>query len=128
MDQEQFLSECGKSYPEAFAALAYFRQSIQQRCKPVVQKRIQEFANVLGIPVKELRVIGYAEPDKLGAAVSDVIYLGVQAKPSEELYLYFCLRWNRKPDVTPLRLVISIWPNNAQKRVRIPRVQLAFDW
>jgi hypothetical protein len=121
MNQKQFLSECGKSYPEVIAAMAYFRQSIQQQCKPVVQKRIPEFAEVLGIPVKALKIMEYAQPDKLGAAVSDEICLGLQAKRSDDLFLYFYLNWSRKPDEywSPLSIVISIWLKDGQKREKL---------
>jgi hypothetical protein len=98
MNQEQFLRECGKSYPEAMAALAYFRRSVQQQCIPVVQKYLKEFAEVLGVAHKDLKLTEYADPDRPTPAFSGVFSLGWQAKRSDDLYLYFFLCWVGKPD------------------------------
>ena len=89
MNQKEFISQCAKTYPEVMAALAYFRQSIQQECKPVIQKRINEFAGVLGVPHEDLKLSEYAWPDKPALAHNDEFELGWQAKRADNLYLYF---------------------------------------
>ena len=118
MNQQQFLQECGKSYPDAMAALGFFRQLVQQRFKAVVQAHITELAEVLGIPRQDLKLLAYANPDKPAMAVSEEVCLGCQAKRSENLDLYFCLYWNREPDEdsAPLGVVISVWIKDRNKR------------
>lgn len=118
MNQDQFLRECGKSYPEAMAALGYFRTSILQQCKPVVQKRIREFAEILGVSAQDLKLTEYIEPDRPLPTVPDKISLGWQAKRSEDLYLYFYLCWTRETveDSDPLSIVIAIWIKDRKKR------------
>jgi hypothetical protein len=118
VSQEEFLRECGKSYPEAMSALAYFRQAIQQQCKAVVQQRIDGFAEILGVSPWNLKLTEYAEPDNPKLTAWDETNLGWQAKRSDDLYLYFYLCWTRQPDkdVAPLSVRISIWIKDREKR------------
>jgi hypothetical protein len=118
MNQQQFLLECGKSYPDAMAALAYFRQLVQQRCKPVVDQRLQEIGEILGVPRQDLKLLEHANPDKPAAAVPDQVELGWKAKRAENLYLYFYLYWLREPeeDSAPLGVAITIWIKDGNKR------------
>jgi hypothetical protein len=118
MNQEQFLFECGKSYPEAMVALGYFRQLVQQQCKPVVEKRLEELSEVLNVSRQSLRLIEYAEPDRLLSTPSEYLSVGWQAKRAENLYLYFYLSWVRKPedDSGPLGVAITIWVRDNGKR------------
>ena len=116
-DQEQFLPECGKSYPEAMVALGYFRQLVQRQCKPVVEKRLKELSEVLNVSHQSLRLIPYAEPDKLVSTLSEYFSVGWQAKRAENLYLQFYLSWVRKPedDSGPLGVAITIWVSDNRK-------------
>ena len=93
MNQEQFLSECGESYPEAMAALGYFRQLVQQRCKAVVAKRLKELSDLLGVAHRSLKLIKYADPDRPISTPSEYLNVGWQAKRAEDLYFYFYLSW-----------------------------------
>ncbi len=116
-DQEQFLLECGKSYPEAMVALGYFRQLVQQQCKPVVEKRLKELSEVLNVSHQSLKLIKYAEPDQLASTLSEYFSVGWQAKRAENLYLQFYLSWVRKPedDSGPLGVAITIWVSDNRK-------------
>jgi len=118
MNQQQFIRECGKSYPEAMAALGYFRQLVQQQCDPVVQKRIKELGKVIGVPHEDLRVTEYTNPDRPGPTIAEQVSLGLLARRSENLYLYFYLYWFREPDEywTPLGVAIDIWIKDQSKR------------
>jgi len=119
MNQEQFLSECGKSYPEAMVALGYFRQLVQQQCKPVVEKRLKELSEVLNVSRQSLsRPIEYAEPDRPVSTPSEYLNVGWQAKRADNLYLYFYLSWVRKPedDSGPMGVAITIWVKDNGKR------------
>lgn len=118
MDQAQFLRECGKSYPEAMAALAHFRELVQQECKTIVARRIEEFCRTLSVSRRDLRILAYAEPDLPVAVLPDNLYLGCQAKRSENLYLTFYLYWDLKPeeDSASVGVGISIWIADAKKR------------
>jgi hypothetical protein len=117
MNQQQFLQECGKSYPEALAALGYFRQLVLQRCNTVVQKRIQELGEVLGVPHQELKLLEYARPDRIVSDVPDEVILGWRAKRLENFHLYFYLSW-RQPDedYAPIGIVIGIWIKDRNKQ------------
>jgi hypothetical protein len=118
MNQEQFLCECGKSYPEAMAALGHFRQLIQQRCKAVVEKRLKELGDVLGVSHRSLRLIKYADPDRPVSTPSEYLNVGWQAKRAEDLIFYFYLSWVPKPedDSEPLGVGISLWVKDDGKR------------
>jgi hypothetical protein len=119
MNQEQFLSECGKSYPEAMVALGYFRQLVQQQCKPVVEKRLKELSEVLNVSHQSLsRPYEYAEPDRPVSTPSEYLNVGWQAKRADNLYLYFYLSWVRKPedDSGPMGVAITIWVKDNGKR------------
>jgi len=117
MNQELFLSECGKSYPEAMVALGYFRQLVRQRCKPVVEKRLKELSDVLNVSRQSLKLIPYAEPDQLVSTLLEYFNVGWQAKRAENLYLQFYLSWVRKPedDSGPLGVAITIWVSDNRK-------------
>ena len=117
-DQEQFLLECGKSYPEAMVALGYFRQLVQQQCKPVVEERLKELSESLNVSRQSLKLIEYAEPDRPVSTLSEYLSVGWQAKRAENLYLQFYLCWVPKPedDLGPLRVGISIWVKDNRKR------------
>jgi len=118
-DQEQFLLECGKSYPEAMVALGYFRQLVQQQCKPVVEKRLKELCEVLNVSRQSLsRPFAYAEPDRPVSTPSEYLSVGWQAKRAENLYLQFYLSWVPKPedDSGPLGVAITIWVKDNGKR------------
>ena len=116
MNQEQFLFECGKSYPEAMVALGYFRQLVQRQCKPVAKKHLKELSEVLNVS-QSLRLIPYAEPDKLVSTLPEYFNVGWQAKRAENLYLQFYLSWVRKPedDSGPLGVAINIWVSDNRK-------------
>ena len=119
MNQERFLIECGKSYPEAMVALGYFRQLVQQQCKPVVEKRLKELSEVLNVSHQSLsRPYEYAEPDRPVSTPSEYLNVGWQAKRADNLYLYFCLSWVRKPedDSGPMGVAITIWVKDNGKR------------
>lgn len=118
MNQEQFLRECGKTYPEAIAAIAYFRESVQQKCRPVIDKRISELAKVLGVAGADLKLIRYAAPDSPTSVIRSPLNLGWQAKRSDNLSLYFYLCWDREPDdySAPLAVAISIWVKDGKKQ------------
>jgi hypothetical protein len=122
MNQEQFLHECSKTYPEAMAALGYFRQLIQEQCKTVVEKRLGEFAKAIGI-AQDLKLVEYAAPDRPVPNALNATDLGWQARPSDELYLYFYLRWTRPPDDDSARMsvVIAIWLKDRGKRELLAR-------
>jgi hypothetical protein len=116
MNQQLFLSECGKSYPEVIAALAYFRQSIYQQCKPVVQKRIKEFAKALGVPHEKLKLSEYAWPDSYVPTDLTEMGLGWKARRSQDLCLFFYLCWDLNPESSvPLSVVISFWIKDSMK-------------
>lgn len=118
MNQEQFFDECGRSYPEAMAALGYFRELVQQRCKTAVEKHLKELSDALGVSHQSLRLMAYAEPDRPTASASEFLNVGWQAKRAENLYLYFYLSWVPKPedDSGPLGVGITIWVKDAEKR------------
>lgn len=118
MEQQQFLRECGRSYPYVMAAVAYFRQLVQKQYKEVVQRRIEEFAEVIGLSRKDLKLTEYLYPAKPTPISSEPIYLGLQAKRQEDLYLYFYSYWSPEPeeDSAPQGVGIDIWIKNASKR------------
>jgi hypothetical protein len=118
MNQQQFLQECGKSYPEAMAALGFFRQSVLQSCKTVIHKRISDLGEVLCISDQDLKLLEHARPDKPMSAVPDQVELGWKAKRSEDLYLYFYLCWLREPDegYAPIGVAIAIYIKDRNKR------------
>ena len=118
-DQEQFLVECGKSYPEAMVALGYFRQLVQEQCKLVVEKRLKEFCEALNVSRESLSEPStYSEPYELVSAPREYFSVGCRAKRSENLYLEFYLSWVPKPedDLGPLGVGISIWVSDKGKR------------
>jgi hypothetical protein len=117
MNQQQFLRECGKSYPEAVAALGYFRQLVRQQCERVVQKRIKDLGKVIGVSPQDLKITEYSDPDWLDSAVADQVSLGLQARRSESLYLYFYLYWLHEPEEgsAPLGVAIDIWINRSKR-------------
>lgn len=118
MNQQEFLQECGESYPEAMAALGFYRQLVQRDCETVSKKRIQELCDVLGVSLQDLKWLEYAKPDKPSFVIPDEVALGCLAKRSENLYLYFCLSWPSEPDedCTPVGIVIDIWIKDRKKR------------
>jgi|SRR5579863_919296 len=118
MNQEQFLCECGKSYPEAMAALGYFRQLVQKQCKAVVEKRLKELSDVLSVSHKSLKLIEYAEPDRPVSTPSEHLNVGWQAKRADNLYLYFYLYWVPTPEDAsePLGVGITFWVKDGRKR------------
>jgi hypothetical protein len=120
-EQEQFLLECGKSYPEAMVALGYFRQLVQRQCKPVVEKRLKEVCEVLNVSRQSLSrpyPSEYVDPDRPVSTPSEYLSVGWQAKRADNLYLYFYLSWVRKPedDSGPLGVAITIWVSDKGKR------------
>ena len=117
-DQEQFLLECGKSYPEAMVALGYFRQLVHKQCKPVVEKRLKELSEVLNVSHQSLKLIEYVYPDGPVSTPSEYLDVGWQAKRADNLYLYFYLSWVPKPedDSGPLGVAITIWVKDKGKR------------
>ncbi|MCX6624328.1 MAG: hypothetical protein NTY38_25350 [Acidobacteria bacterium] len=117
MNEQQFLLECGKSYPDAMAALGYFRQLVQRQCEAVVRKRTQELCEVLGISSQDLKLQEHASPDKLSPAVQDVVELGWKARRAENLWLRFYLYWQREPDEgsEPLGVGICVWIRDRNK-------------
>jgi hypothetical protein len=122
MEQQQFLRECGKSYPEVWAALAYFRQLVQRQCETVVQKRIKEFCNVLAVSDKHLELKEYAYPDSpVPARLDHLKCLGWTARPSDNLHIYSYMYWDPKPEEgsTPLGVGIEIWIKNGSKRKQL---------
>jgi len=100
------------------AALAYFRQLAQSKCKAVVQGRIEEFAEVLGVSHKDLKLTEYAYPAKPTPNSSEPIYLGYQAKRLENLYLYLYSYWPTKPgdDSAPQGVGIDLWIKGSKRR------------
>jgi hypothetical protein len=62
MNEQQFLRECGKPYPEAIAAMAHFRQLVQQQFDPVARKRTKELGKILSVSYDDLIWKEYAYP------------------------------------------------------------------
>jgi hypothetical protein len=112
MSEEQFLRECGKSYPEAMAALAHFRQVVLKQCEPVVRDGIRELGKVLGVPADSLKLTKYADPEKLVPNNETQYELGWIAKRSENLEICFYVYWYSEQ----LGVAIHFWIKDSGKQ------------
>jgi hypothetical protein len=109
MEQQKFLSECAKSYPEVMAAVAYFRQAVQKQCKDVVHTRIKELCKVLHVSDQDLKLNEYAKPDRpVPACLDDYHWIGWKATPSDNLDIYSLIYGSYPKSVISVRRAAAI--------------------
>jgi hypothetical protein len=120
MSQQDFLQECGGSYLDVLAAMGYFREVVWKHCQLVAEKHLPILAELLRVPVGDLKRSRHNVPDNPSSGAISFAELGWKAKRQENLYLYFYIGWNREFDRndeadSPMKVEFLVWLKDEEK-------------
>jgi hypothetical protein len=111
--EQEFINECGRSYPDVLAAVAYFRNMIQERCTIAANRRLGELTGVLGLTQKEELVLKSYEDKGSPASAKGRVEVGCQALSQDNPNFYFFVEWDRSVETGARRVSL-----NAQIRLK----------
>lgn len=118
MNREQFFADCAGSYPGALLAISHFRDYVREECQGILNKRLAEIQLAIGLPLDELEIVKYAEPDQLTPANPNTLYLGAKGKRANgTACVWAYIYWERESQKTPFKYGVGfdLWPVNRDK-------------